>query len=174
MIADESRGSGESDTRNKAKASEANKTIQKTLTVKGHISFGGSIAIGNFVEVKKVFAILLIMLYGVSSTGATVQLHYCCGKLKTVKLSTAPVKDCGNKHKMGSKPCCETKEIKARSQEQQDAAILVAVKAPVEAQTFFTAISFEKDITADVHLQTDYTSPPLSEAIFLFNCVFRI
>ncbi len=114
------------------------------------------------------------MLYGVSSTGATVQLHYCCGKLKSIKLGTTPVKDCGSKHKMGSKPCCETKEIKAKSQEQQDVGILLSVKAPVEAQTFFISSTSHQNFTAADYQQADYDSPPLSQSIFILNCVFRV
>jgi hypothetical protein len=126
------------------------------------------------VEVKKLFAILLIMLYGVSSTGATVQLHYCCGKLKSIKIGSAHVKDCGNGFMMGAKPCCETKEIKSKSVDQQDVTILLGTKAPVEAQTFFTSTFSAGTPVADVHQQADYTSPPLVQPIFILNCVFRI
>ena len=52
------------------------------------------------------------MLYTVSSTGMTLQFHYCCGKLKNVEVTVNPTKeDCGKKHKMGSKASCETKQV---------------------------------------------------------------
>lgn len=34
----------------------------------------------------KVFTILLIWIYALSATGATVHLHYCCGKLQKLAL----------------------------------------------------------------------------------------
>jgi hypothetical protein len=114
------------------------------------------------------------MLYGVSSIGATVQLHYCCGKLKSIKLSSASVKDCGNKSKMGNKPCCETKEVKAKSQDQQDAFVFSLEKNAVELPNFFpqsnTAFTFEEPYFQ----HADYSPPPLSKSLFVLNCVFRI
>lgn len=48
------------------------------------------------------------MMYGVSSSGATLYFHFCCGKLVNIELSS--VNDhCGKDHKMGTKACCETK-----------------------------------------------------------------
>lgn len=115
------------------------------------------------------------MLYGVSSTGATVQLHYCCGKLKSIKLSSAPVKDCGNKHKMGSKPCCETKQVKSNTQDQQDSyTITLGTKAPVDLQQFFTEVNPVRPVEAISNQQADYSPPPLSKSLFVLNCVFRI
>lgn len=49
-------------------------------------------------------------MYGVSSSGATLYFHYCCGKLKNIELSSVN-SHCGKDHKMGSKACCETKLI---------------------------------------------------------------
>src|SRR6478735_1982944 len=74
---------------------------------------------------KKILVIMLMLVYGFSSTGMTLRLHYCCGKLKSVEL--APVKDpgCGNKHKMGSRPCCETKNINLKGKADQDSYQLV-------------------------------------------------
>lgn len=47
-------------------------------------------------------------MYGVSSSGATLYFHYCCGKLVNIELSSVNA-HCGKDHKMGTKACCETK-----------------------------------------------------------------
>jgi hypothetical protein len=125
--------------------------------------------------VKKLFAILMIMLYGLSSTGATVQLHYCCGKLKSMQLGTAPVKECGSKHKMGTKPCCETKQISAKSHDQQDAyTISLAPKVPVEASISFPEVAIQLPSCMIDERPADQSPPPLSRSLFILNCVFRI
>jgi hypothetical protein len=129
----------------------------------------------NFVPLKKLFAILMIMLYAVSSTGATVQLHYCCGKLKSIKLGTSPVKDCGSKHKMGTKPCCETKQVSSKNQDQQQVyTIAINEQAPAEHQVYFsevTQLNYPGVPSDDLIV---HSSPPLSQSLFIFNCVFRI
>lgn len=50
------------------------------------------------------------MIYGVSSSGATLYMHYCCGKLVDIEISSN-LSHCGDKHKNGSHKCCETKLI---------------------------------------------------------------
>jgi len=139
------------------------------------LSFGSSAAIGNFALLKKLLAILLLVLYGVSSTGATVQMHYCCGKLKSIQLTAAPVKECGNKHKMGSKPCCETKQVSVKAQHQQAFyTITIGTKAPAEPQHYFNQYSIQKPAETTYDQQVDYSSPPLIQSICILNCVFRV
>jgi hypothetical protein len=126
---------------------------------------------------KKLLVIMLMLVYGFSSTGMTLQLHYCCGKLKSVEL--APVKDpgCGNKHKMGSKPCCETKNINSKSKSDQVSTQLVyKVLNPVAAIPWpspVAAIVMTPDELLTAH--HCYDSPPVhSRSLFLLNRVFRI
>jgi hypothetical protein len=129
----------------------------------------------NFVPVKKLAAIIMIMLYGLSSTGATVQFHYCCGKLKSVKLSTAAVKECGGKQKMGSKPCCETKQVSSKSHDQQQDVYTISFgsDAPVILCQVVTEVPVFHSLPAYTHQQA-YLSPPLSKSLLILNCVFRI
>ncbi len=75
---------------------------------------------------------------------------------------------------MGSKPCCETKEIKSKPQEQQDFTITISSKAPVEAQTFFTNTVAARTTLLHVDEQAVYNSPPLVQSLCILNCVFRI
>jgi hypothetical protein len=126
---------------------------------------------------KKLLVIALLLVYGLSSTGMTLQLHYCCGKLKSVAL--APVKDpgCGNKHKMGSNPCCETKNINSKSNADQDSYRLVYKIANPATFPVWNSIEpgvslYAPELQSSSHF---YTSPPLhSRSLFILNRVFRI
>src|SRR3954468_8869325 len=59
---------------------------------------------------KKIAVIIIIMVYGLASTGAVVHLDYCCGKLSNISLS-------GEKHRddkcpattFHAKNCCDSK-----------------------------------------------------------------
>lgn len=41
----------------------------------------------------------------------TLNVHYCCGKIKKVDWFTIDEKKCGNEEKMGSMPCCQNKQV---------------------------------------------------------------
>jgi hypothetical protein len=124
--------------------------------------------------VKKLFVILLAIIYGVSASGITLQLHYCCGKLKTVDLSLSAPKECGMEHKMGSKPCCETKLVADNSDEHYYADHTAApVFTPAEPARPYRLSSIPAfPATASV-VKTFPGSPP-SSPLFILNRVFRI
>jgi hypothetical protein len=126
--------------------------------------------------VKKLVTIIMILLFGVSSSGATIQFHYCCGKLKTVSWGHVQEKDCGMQGKMGSKPCCETKSISAKEQAKghEFYSISFGTTAPVEPPILYQdipALILQEQGTARPVI---HSSPPLAEDIFILNCVFRI
>lgn len=52
-----------------------------------------------------------MLIYCLSSTGMTLNVHYCCGKIKKVDWVSSPEKKCGNEYKMGSMPCCQNKQV---------------------------------------------------------------
>lgn len=116
------------------------------------------------------------MLFGISSSGATVQLHYCCGKLKSISFGSIAEKDCGMQGKMGSKPCCETKSVSAKEQSNDHEVYTIAlgVKAPVEPLVL-EQVAPELFIAEEpVNTPVIQSSPPLIKDISLLNCVFRI
>ena len=125
---------------------------------------------------KKLFAIFLIMLFAVSSSGATLQLHYCCGKLKTISFGSIHEKECGMDGMMGSKPCCETKSISANEQSanQEIYTINLGVNAPVEPMIFNSPASLQTFPAEKEPLPVAQASPPLSKDICILHCVFRI
>ena len=125
---------------------------------------------------KKLAVILIMLLYGFTSTGMTLQLHYCCGKLKSVEFFATEKKDCGMSHKMGSKPCCETKEFSGNQHSDQllqlQAINLMVAPADIPAPVAHTPeIILPQTIT---HEASDTSPPDASTPIFIRNCVFRI
>lgn len=76
-------------------------------------------------EVKKVFFSILLMLYGVSNIGATVQLHICCGDIVdwTVKeITTNGVQHkscCGETASEPEDGCCEDAQFSIKLDEPQ-------------------------------------------------------
>jgi hypothetical protein len=125
---------------------------------------------------KKLVLALMIMLYSFSSSGATVQLHYCCGKLKNITWGSIQEKDCGMQQKMGSKPCCETKSVSAKDQDQDHEFYTVSFgsNVPVEPQTLLTNVQPPSNIVSFIAEPAIPPSPPLSGSLFILNCVFRI
>ena len=60
---------------------------------------------------RKSLAILLLVLYIVSSSGVAIRAHYCCGKLKSINLvlDSSAEKSSAANNKKASKDCCKDK-----------------------------------------------------------------
>lgn len=125
---------------------------------------------------KKFLVIMLLLVYGFSVTGMTISFHYCCGKLKSVDWVPAAEKACGTKHKMGSKPCCETKQINNKQKSEQEQVLLFAkqVKLISEALRPVAALVVENRISRQLS-PVAFAPPPLSSPpLFILHCVYRI
>lgn len=117
------------------------------------------------------------MLYGASGSGVTFQLHYCCGKFKSIEWKQVKDDGCGSRHTMGDKPCCEYKAV-SFSEDHDHTNPELAVKAfKVNAMAIPAgAVSVSGELVLNRHLpvvlpaQTLLAKPPL----FLLNRVFRI
>lgn len=125
---------------------------------------------------KKLLLVLMIMVYGFSSTGATVQLHYCCGKLLNITLGSVEEKDCGMQEKMGSKPCCETKSVSAKDKDQDHEFYTLSpgAKIAIEPLSFFSNLQPLPGNNIFIAEPIVHSPPLLSSSIFILNCVFRI
>jgi hypothetical protein len=126
---------------------------------------------------KKILVIALIMLYGASSSGVTLQLHYCCGKFKNIEWKQVKDDGCGSEHTMGAKPCCEYKAV-SFSEDKDYTNPELAVKAfkanavaiPVSPIAFTGESVFSQRLPIVFAVQTMQHKPPL----FLLHSVFRI
>jgi hypothetical protein len=138
------------------------------------------LSVTSFQAMKKLVAILFLLVYFTATTGATVTMHYCMGELRSRKLwHTGGKKEvcptCGMEKKGG---CCEDKVMVIRlDKKHQLPATLqkVLVGPPVSVIpgyatfTFFAAneLKNKKQLAA---------SPPFPAPIPLFvsYCVYRI
>lgn len=132
----------------------------------------------SFAGVKKFIVIFLLMVYGLSSSGMTVQFHYCCGKLKSVELKPAEPTTCKHgKHKMTGKKCCESKTVELKVKKDQKAEGTTSLK-------FFNQLAetrdfvYEPDSVIRIIRQLSpvaFAPPPdLPTSLFILYCVYRI
>lgn len=126
---------------------------------------------------KKILAVILAIVYLVSSAGATVHTHYCMGKAYSVDF--VKTKDecskCGMK---STKHCCNDviKTIKLRD---SHSAVTTAINVSVP---FFAIVDKTHDYIFSDRLfgapsfSTHNNSPPSvsGDLICILNCVFRI
>jgi hypothetical protein len=132
--------------------------------------------IDNFVLLmKKVTAILLFLLYGAASSGATLHFHYCMGKLQSVGVITESKDRCDNcGMTAGDNACCKDvhKTIKAQKDYQHAAIgfILPATVAPAHVYPVIT-----KETPAIQYAQARFAhGPPGTVPLFVQFRNFRI
>ena len=71
---------------------------------------------------KKIIVIVLLLVYGLSSSGATIHLHFCCGKLDDISFSSTGQKSCSIKT-FSSKNCCNSKHVEFKVKADQEAGV---------------------------------------------------
>jgi hypothetical protein len=126
---------------------------------------------------KKVFIILLMLVYGLSSSGMTISLHYCCGKLDGISFSGKQGKSCDMGNHLKKSGCCDDKQISATiTGEQQTASKWVQVnKQSVSIPNFPAVNSLFTDYIISVDRLGPRVTVPISPVpLFIKNCVFRI
>jgi hypothetical protein len=132
----------------------------------------------NFTALKKVIAILLLGLYGFSVSGASVQLHYCCGSIASVSVGYSEADGCGDMAMQEMAGCCFDDQVKMAVDDDQGASVAASLpaawlvmQAPVE-QPSFDVIQYPASDKRPVSVRG--SPPPLPDCpIYLRNCVFR-
>lgn len=124
---------------------------------------------------RKIAVIFLLLVYGCAASGATLYLHYCCGKLDRISFhgSNKPSRmKC-----MSAKDCCDNKQIELKIKADQE---LVA-KTFSEATSIAPAIAAVPSVAATPSLSLTVipydTGPPLarsSSAFCALYCLYRI
>ncbi len=131
---------------------------------------------------KKIFLVILAFTYFASTSGATLHLHYCMGKMVEWSVSGNEEENCpvcgSDKSKMVEKGCCkdEHKQLKITNDHSItetafQGLCLMAVALPVSfidiPAITFSSITEENPTT---------NAPPHSSGtpIYKRNCVFRI
>lgn len=124
---------------------------------------------------KKLASLILLLVYGLSSTGMTIQFHYCCGKLKDISFSPVAVKQCGMKHMSVGKPCCNDKRVelklKADQKTEQVAKFMFSVPVPEKPESgdFVLTPFVSSTVVPEI-----FAPPPLTNSLYILHCVYRI
>jgi len=130
---------------------------------------------------KRLLAIVLFALYGITSSGASLYFHYCCGKLKSVDFhSSESSGTCQHKSTGLKRVCCENEIISLRLDDTSKSDTFFELKAPsarYNQQFVFLLPSvpeFQDAIQKSNTLQIYLPPPSATPSIHIMNCVFRI
>lgn len=125
---------------------------------------------------KKAFVIFLMLMYGFSSSGMTVTLHYCCGKLDDISLSGTRAIDCAMGNRLKKTSCCTSAEIGANVNAHQQTVVQYAPtqSSNVVPVTHQFSPLFICQLVVVNRLARGAPNPSLSVPIFIKNCVYRI
>jgi hypothetical protein len=130
---------------------------------------------------KKIVAIFFLLIYSLTTVGATIHTHYCMGEFVGSSLyhsNAEKCNSCGMKASK-SKGCCkdEHKYVSLKREHNQ-------TKASAEILNFFTEAAVPVFITYNfvtvnyptITANTTLHPPPLihKQRLHLINCVFRI
>ena len=116
------------------------------------------------------------MVYGLSSTGMTVNFHYCCGKLKKVEFSSTQV-ECGMKMKhSSSKKCCDNKEVELKVKaDQKITEGAKVVNKVVSISNVFPDFSFASPFQGKNLIPSVFAPPPPADhRLYVLHCIYRI
>ncbi|SFW83105.1 HYC_CC_PP family protein [Chitinophaga sancti] len=131
---------------------------------------------------KKIVSLILAFLYVFSSTGATLHMHYCMGKLVDVKLWHVENKKCSKcvavASKVCSKKCCKDAHKIVKLEKDQKAA--ENAFQFIQLDTVISPISlFKFPWRCAYSLAVEYpisNAPPRSSKVppHILNSIFRI
>jgi hypothetical protein len=126
--------------------------------------------------VKKVFALILSIVYLSSSVGATVHLHYCMDKLVNWSLNDegSKCKNCGME-KDGN--CCKDEQKFVKNNLDQGVAGAIQLFQSPAIDTHFSLINIVDNYSYSFIDEYPIShSPPNDNGIdiLIYNCVFRI
>jgi len=129
--------------------------------------------------VKKIIALILFVLYLVTSSGATINFHYCMGKFIGWDISSPVNQECSNcgMTKENKKGCCNDKQETLQLKKDPLAASvnIIPNNTFLYLNTqYFSSVKFFR--TNHVAEACSAHGPPGLKPIssLVFNCVFRI
>lgn len=125
---------------------------------------------------KKYLIILLMLVYGLSTSGMTINLHFCCGKLDDISFSGQNSKGCEMGNHLKKPGCCNDKQVVAKLvSDQQTTAKYTQTNNEVVAIAPAVTYGLSTNLYVSVNRLARGTPVPIvSVPIFIKNCVFRI
>src|SRR5215212_4461214 len=109
-------------------------------------------------NVKKILATILSVLYLVTSSGATINFHYCIGKFAGLDVYTPVRAKCSNcgMQKENRKGCCNDQHATVQLKKDQLASTVNSV--PVNAGIYvYTSRAFQTNSFSSVHVPTCFS-----------------
>ena len=127
---------------------------------------------------KKILVAILLVAYTFAASGASVDLHYCMGRLIDLDFDYASKKDCSNcgmpvKDKKG---CCNNKQIQVKVDKDQEATYnnISLAKGLVSIVPSYATID-DVILNSKTITHPSIHAPPLIQnKPYLLNCNFRI
>ena len=127
---------------------------------------------------KKLLIILVMLVYGLSSMGMSINLHFCCGKLDDISFSLPKDKSCAkDQNSISKKRCCDDKhlEFKLKADQEPSAKWVQTYKQLTAPSITTVSNNFWQPQHQPVNELA--TGPPLTTSplpLFIKNRVFRI
>lgn len=126
---------------------------------------------------KKYIVILLMLVYALPSTGASLHLHFCCGKLDDVSFSVKHKAGC-TEQASGDVACCNNVALDLKiDADQEPLAKLLPQLNMVPALPPVVHHGLASLPALAAYTANKNTGPPLAAAqapAYIKNCVFRI
>jgi hypothetical protein len=127
---------------------------------------------------KKVFTILLFLVYSIATFGIGLKGHYCCGKLKSVTVAIIFTENHKCSKSDENNGCCQSKVQLTKINDDQItvAEVQVPAKPSLELHTIPTICQLSFYNTSGVTIAYSYHAPPhhINIPIYIYNCVYRI
>ncbi|TDQ09594.1 HYC_CC_PP family protein [Pedobacter metabolipauper] len=130
-------------------------------------------------KLQQKIALSLCAFYLISVIGIAMNMHYCSGKLSSVRFTeTAKCAACkSEKTVKGTHDCCKTTEIDAKVKDSHEPGSKIRLPFNFSIELFIAPFVFElfKDLLPNLFSKAENKAPPLSSIISLhvYNCVFR-
>ena len=119
-----------------------------------------------------------MLVYGISSSGATLYVHYCCGKVDRIEFVEKKKSNCPFANKIARKGCCDNKQVqlKIKNDYKVEAQTQLSFKEYCAYHNYTHPVSEPLFCNYNNILSFTDTSPPLisSTPVYISNCVFRI
>jgi hypothetical protein len=129
------------------------------------------------VAVKKIFILVLAVMYMGLTSGVMVNIHYCMGQVAGVNYGHPEDEDCGKCGMEKQDGCCHTDQQFVKADGDHLSVNSTATPTfPVEELPLLYLNDVGVDHTSPDPEDSHYQSPPdhRNNDVCLYNCVFRI
>ena len=128
-------------------------------------------------EMKKLFTVVILLIYFTVSTGFVVSMHYCMNEFDSASIGETGDNECDRCGMETDGSCCWDDVKVVKLQFQHTIAKLVQAQFSTPATEAATASVFDISAISELTPKKYFVahSPPLGKQdTYLFNCVFRI